>query len=150
MTINIRTKGAEAEREVATVMNAIVTAACLRHGLSLPLKPLIQRNQNQSAVGGSDLTNSFDLAIEVKRQEALSINTWWKQCEVAARETAGIPILIYRQSRKPWRVVMLTEVRVSDTAVTSGIRAELSWEDFQQWFSNVVEDRIAKGWHPPK
>lgn len=150
MGINIRTKGADAEREVATVMNAIVERLCMKHGLSLPLKPLIQRNQNQSAVGGSDLSNPFSLAIEVKRQEALSINSWWQQCEVAARETAGTPILIYRQSRKPWLVVMYCHLPISDTAVTTGVRAQVSWEEFQQWFANLVEDRIHKGWHPPK
>jgi hypothetical protein len=84
MGINVRTKGAEGEREVAKMLNAIV--ATVRKELDLPqyatMDELFQRNQNQSAVGGADLSNNLGLEIEVKRQEALSVNSWWKQCDV--------------------------------------------------------------------
>ncbi|WYV98904.1 hypothetical protein [Stenotrophomonas phage CM2] len=100
MGINIRAKGANGEREVATMMNEIVERVCKEEGLSLPPKPVIQRNQNQSAVGGSDLTNPFGYAIEVKRQETLAVNTWWKQREVASAEFGGTPVVISPSERQ--------------------------------------------------
>ena len=76
MGINIRQKGQEGEREIQRVLEPVVRKVLERNGIPLPDKAIIRRNQNQSAVGGSDLSNTFGLAIEVKRQEALSINTW--------------------------------------------------------------------------
>jgi hypothetical protein len=49
-------------------------------------KTMVQRNQNQSAVGGCDLTNTFGMAIEVKRQETLAIPEWWRQVTKAAEK----------------------------------------------------------------
>lgn len=105
MAINIRQKGQEGEREIAKKLNAVISNVRQRQGLP-PLETrdeLFQRNQNQSAVGGDDLSNPLGLSIEVKRQEQLSVATWWKQCVESAARTDGIPLLIYRQNRKPWR-----------------------------------------------
>lgn len=149
MPINIRQKGANAEREVADMMNDTINEELAKVNLPRPLKPLVQRNQNQSAVGGSDLTNPFSIAIEVKRQEALSINTWWKQTEVAAKEFGGVPVLVYRQSRQPWKCIMYAELRVGPNVVLSGVRVELSWEDFKSWFRARVSHAIQNGWAAP-
>lgn len=141
MGINIRTKGQEGEREVARAMNSIVESVLTKHGIALPDKPIVQRNQNQSAVGGSDLTNPFHLAIEVKRQEALSVNTWWKQCCAAAVADGAIPVLVYRRNKQAWSVVLRVDVPVGDGAHVSNIRAQIDWGDFLEWFFNYV-DRI--------
>jgi hypothetical protein len=108
MSINIRNKGQTGEREIADILNFIVYSVmkeknfpeeeCLK-GISR-----IQRNQNQSAVGGNDLTDCFGLSIEVKRQEQLAVSTWWTQCIAAANRNNEMPVLIYRQNRKAWRV----------------------------------------------
>ena len=139
--INVRTKGAEGEREVAKMLNAIV--ATVRREQDLPQysieDELFQRNQNQSAVGGSDLTCPMPLEIEVKRQEALSINTWWKQTIVSANRTNGIPILIFRQNRKKWRVCMLADIPLFPMGSNSyqsiaGQRVEMDLDTFKGWF----------------
>ena len=97
--INVRQKGQEGEREVARALNVVICEVLKAHGIPPPPKDVVQRNQNQSAVGGSDLSNTFNLAIEVKRQEELSVNTWWKQCEKSAMENPGdVPVLVYRQN----------------------------------------------------
>ena len=78
MGINIRQKGQNGEREVADMLNGIIYLAMRE--LEFPeeecLKGLktVQRNQMQTAIGGNDLTNCFGMSIEVKRQEALSVN----------------------------------------------------------------------------
>ena len=114
MSINIRQKGQEGEREVARALNSIVTSLLEAAKLPDPKMPYFQRNQNQSAVGGSDLTNPFGLAIEVKRQEAFAVNTWWKQCIVSAQKTGEVPILVYRKNKMSWRVIMFADVPVGD------------------------------------
>lgn len=144
MGINVRTKGQTGEREVATMLNNIV--ADIRRGYGLP--PLatanlpFQRNQNQSAVGGSDLSNPYGLEIEVKRQETLAINTWWKQCEDAAARTGGTAVLIFRQNRKPWRVIMRGDIPVwtSSNSCIAGARIEIDLDTFKQWFRAYYRD----------
>lgn len=151
MTINIRQKGQEGEREIQRVLEPIVRKVMTELRIPLPIKPIIQRNQNQSAVGGSDLSNTFGMCIEVKRQEALSINTWWKQCLTAANENNEHPVLLYRQNGKKWRCVTFMWLGVpSMTTGISGIahvqaRAEMDFETFLSWFEEWVRRRIVMG-----
>lgn len=137
--VNIRQKGARGEREVCDMMNDIVIG--VRSTLKLPeleKRDLpFQRNQLQTAVGGDDITNPFKLSIEVKRQEQLSINTWWKQCKASAERFQGnTPILIFKQSCKKWRVMMETWVPLIGSRAYGPVRVELSIDDFKGWFTN--------------
>lgn len=142
--VNIIDKGKSAEREVATKLNDIVNRVLLRNGLALPAVPVVQRNQNQSAVGGNDLKGTFGLAIEVKRQETLSINAWWKQCCAAAERNQEVPVLVYRQSRKPWHVITNGWLMLPGGAM-SMVRCEMGWPDFEQWFERWVEAKVRAG-----
>lgn len=133
--INPRTKGQSGEREIASTLDAIVKDNLRSLGMKVSEKPIVQRNQNQSAVGGKDLNGTFGLAIEIKRQENLSINTWWNQCCESAEELGEVPVLLYRQNRKPWKCVTWgSPSEYSDITV----RIEMSWEDFLDWFDRVV------------
>lgn len=152
MSINVRTKGQTGEREVADALNLRLYVLFKKYGWKIPAVPPIQRNQNQSAVGGSDLTNKMNLAIEVKRQEQLSVNTWWKQCVASAERSGQVPILIYRQNRQAWRVVMNVNLLVPRafanvnslfTYVPS--RAEITWDDFLHWFDIYADHLIHEG-----
>ncbi len=135
MTININKKGKAAEREIANLLNHSVNKIRQNRGLVLfsQENALFQRNQLQSAVGGSDLVNPFKLAIEIKRCETLNINTWWKQVVTAAEPGNEIPILIYRQSRKQWRVIMCGYFELGAARLTN-IRADISIDDFVTLF----------------
>lgn len=133
--INPRTKGQSGEREVANVLESIIRDNLTTLGFKLPEKPIVQRNQQQSAVGGKDLLNTFCLAIEIKRQEQLSINKWWEQCCESAQELGEIPVLLYRQNRKPWKCITWgNPSNYNDLTV----RIEMTWEDFLNWFDQVV------------
>lgn len=142
-TINVRAKGANGEREVAKVLNNIIAHVMGELKLDVPDIDIVQRNQNQSAVGGNDLSNVFGLGIEVKRQEQLSINKWWSQCVAGAARNNELPVLIYRQNRKAWRVVMNTRIPLTNGELVA--RADLDWETFQQWFREWVKQRILAG-----
>lgn len=89
-----RNKGANGERELAKLLYG-------RLGVEL------KRNLEQSRIGGYDLVG-LPFAIEVKRHEELRVNEWWAQAShqaIDARNATGdytIPVLAWRQSRKPW------------------------------------------------
>lgn len=145
-SINIRNKGATGEREIANALNDILYEVLNELGMPLPVAPIIQRNQNQTAVGGKDLSNTFDLAIEVKRQEQLSVNTWWAQCVRQAERNNEKPILIYRQNRMSWRVVMMVGIPMpgangSGTAIMN-VRGEILWENFLTWFRTYAKRKL--------
>lgn len=160
-TINIRTKGANGEREIADDLNAIIYYIYKRFGLDYPAKPPVQRNQNQTAVGGCDLTGTFNLAVEVKRQETLSINTWWKQCVTSAEQCGRHPVLLFRQNAKPgtrtkWRCLTYANVIGHSAQTTRLLRVELEYDDFLGWFRQLASAYIQaefpharEQWPPP-
>ncbi len=149
--LNKKTKGDSGEREVAQALNDILVKILYSLGKEIPEVDIVQRNKNQAAVGGSDLSNTLGLCIEVKRQEALSINTWWKQCTAAAERNKDIPVLIYRQNRKPWKVVIPMGINIYDQRVSSGslwlntYRAEIAWDDFLDFFECWARTQISLG-----
>ena len=135
--INVVTKGKEGEREIVNALEPIVRRVMTELEIPLPAGKVVQRNQNQSSVGGSDLANVFGLAIEVKRQESISLNAWWKQCTAAATRNNELPVLIYRQNHKEWRVVMNAGFVLGDGSQIIA-RAEMEWYMFLYWFERWV------------
>lgn len=121
-----RNKGKAAEVEVYHWLNDVATS-------TIGPGKYFQRNQNQTASSGSDLTNPFRLSIEVKRHETLSINSWWAQCTKSAISEAGTPVLLYRQSRQPWRaVVEMIDCYGGTYTVT------MNADQFEKWLRNHI------------
>lgn len=148
MGINIRQKGQQGEREIADMLNLIVYTVMkeLDYSEDECLKGFntVQRNQNQSAVGGNDLTNCFGLSIEVKRQEQLSVNTWWAQCLAAAERNNEMPVLMYRQNRKAWRIRTFVWVNLPG-AKHIRILGEFDIDSFKNWFAEWVKLKLLEG-----
>ena len=63
-----------------------------------------KRNLSQTQDGGYDVLGLDGFAIEVKFQEKLSIEKWYKQAVDQAEEKT--PVLFFRRSREPWRVAL--------------------------------------------
>lgn len=93
MSASQRNKGAAGERELFAL-------------LTEQLGVTVTRNLTQTRGGGADALDVPGWAIECKRQEALSIASWWSQARRQADDLSRKPILFYRQSRKPWRAVL--------------------------------------------
>jgi hypothetical protein len=146
--INIQQKGGGAEREIATILNGILINLMreMRYDERTILASVnsIQRNSNQTAVGGSDLINTFGLGIEIKRQEDLYINQWWAQCCQQAARNQEWPVLIFRQSRKTWRVVTYGYFPITNKPAHV-YRAEMGWIDFHTWFREWVREKLLAG-----
>lgn len=135
MSINVRTKGQTGEREVCKLLNDIYKEVYAFLQMPFPEKDIAQRNQNQSAVGGCDISNTCNFAFEVKRQEQLAINTWWKQTLVSAKELGKIPVLIYRQNGKKWRVItQCSPPRTYAEEPVMWLRCEMELQDFLDFY----------------
>lgn len=133
-----RNKGKRGEREVIELLQPIVNAVYARAGMEVPK---LQRNTLQSDGGGFDIAGLEWLALEVKFQETLSVNQWWAQTLEQANGTQ-CPVLIYRQSRQPWRVKMFVE------ATACGVRyrlpATLELDEFLGWFQLRLTEELTR------
>lgn len=69
----------------------------------------VKRNVDQARAGGADCLMVPGYAIECKRTEALSRPKWWAQaCRQAAIHRVE-PLVMYRQSRKEWRALVVSD-----------------------------------------
>ncbi len=151
MGIDVRAKGQSGEREVADMLNFIIYKAMQRAGYPeaecLKAMSTVQRNQNQSAVGGNDLTNCLGLSIEVKRQESLAVPQWWRQTVAAAQRNNEVPVLIYRQNRKPWHVRLPIMIATPGEIAQGRLCTvgEIDIESFKAWFAEWAFQAIQLG-----
>jgi len=87
-----RQKGQRGEREICKL-------------LAEKLGGEYKRNLMQTQEGGYDVLGLDGYAIEVKFQEKLQVEKWWKQT-VEQASVERLPVLFFRRSREPWRVVV--------------------------------------------
>ena len=87
---DIRGKGANGEREA------------IKWFIDRFEIPAAARNLEQTRGGGADCLEIPYIALEIKRQEILSVPAWWRQTVNQAVVANRIPVLMYRQNRKPW------------------------------------------------
>lgn len=125
-------KGKRGEREIINLLQPIVDRI---YGLypSLGTPPILQRNTLQSDRGGFDIVGLDWFAPEVKFQESLNVNTWWRQTAAQAQGKQE-PVLFFRQSRKAWRVMMKMYANTDTKGERFFSRAEISMENFMLYF----------------
>ncbi|QIW90734.1 UNVERIFIED_ORG: hypothetical protein GCAPEGMB_00415 [Vibrio phage V07] len=139
--VHVVNKGKEGEREFIKFLQPMVDEVYEKLGLE-PVK--LFRNQNQSALGGYDIDGIPWLAIEIKRQEQLSINTWWNQVLKATGEHQ-VPLLAFRQNRKQWRFMVWSHIHTGGSGYVQ-VRSELNKEDFERWFkARLAYEAVQEG-----
>lgn len=132
----IRNKGAVGEREIKDRFIAAMAWIESQYAIDgEPQSEKVKRNSTQSDRGGHDLIGIPGLCIEVKRQEALSLGAWWKQCTEQAARFGGQPVLIYRQNGRTWRVVTLGSLTDGTTSIWAKVECDL--EDFMAYYKAV-------------
>lgn len=145
--IHVVNKGKTGEREVVDLLATEIYYLIHQHQYDDETKAalygIVQRNQNQSAVGGGDI-NILGLSVEVKRCEVLEVDKWWRQCTTSAARNGDKPVLIYRQNRKQWHVVMDSHLVLPNNAMMIQ-RATINHEAFTQWFAEWAKQKIAAG-----
>ena len=148
--INVRQKGQGAEREIANTLNSIIYQTMLELGYpqdqAVKGASAVQRNQQQTAVGGNDLIHTFGLGIEVKRQEQLSIPAWWRQCCEQSHKNQEWPVLLYRQNQKKWRCITYMAPQLPDNTLMGHIVVEFDFTSFQAWFKAWITIKFRQGY----
>ncbi len=149
MTLNAQSKGKTGEREVCELLRVELMRCCTENPwIDMKTRDVlfssIQRNQNQSAVGGHDI-EFMGLSIEVKRCETLSMNAWWDQCRRAALRINARPVLLFRQNRKPWRAKMEVMLPVSPGTMAIWSEAELEAVEFEKWLRVYIAAEVKAG-----
>lgn len=147
MSINVVTKGKEGEREICNTLLGLIQMQITAKGwdekTASILRASVQRNLQQSAVGGGDI-NLLGISFEVKRQETLAVPAWWRQCVASAARNGDKPILIYRQNRKAWNVVMEASLWYSGYGHISA-PVTVDYDTFKTWFSLWVCEVVREG-----
>ena len=130
--VNGRTKGASAERELADLL----TGWAAQVGVSLELK----RNLEQVRGGGHDLVGleAYGMAVEVKRVEQLALGAWWAQAVRQADAIGCIPVLAWRQNRKPWAFRIRGWVYPCKTCLA----LDLDTSYFRAWFIDQIRSKL--------
>jgi Holliday junction resolvase len=89
-------KGKRGERDLSTLLGELLY---LKETQALP--PWAKVFVDPQAHGG-DIVSIPGLSIECKRQELLRVDYWWAQTLRQADNLGAVPVLAYRQNRKPW------------------------------------------------
>lgn len=126
MASKAKKKGARGEMEVIQLLQPIVDQVFAMFDMD---PPKLQRNLEQVRAGGSDLNGIPFLDVEIKRQEELRIEEWWKQACASAKPHTE-PVLMWRTNRGGWNVMLyLTCQRTCNT-----MRSVVTLHDFARWF----------------
>lgn len=128
--VNGKAKGASAERELAELLTYWGSLA------SVTL--ILKRNLEQTRNGGHDLTGleQYGLAVECKRVEKLDLPAWWAQAERQANVISCLPVLAYKQNRKPWcfKIRITAAIEANGRWVTIPADVEMDMLTFKRWF----------------
>ena len=108
-------------------------------GNKTTLKPELKRNLQQTESGGYDVIGLPWMALEIKHQETLNLNAWWEQTERQCK-SGQIPILAYRQNRKPWRVRMKGTPLPSINGMNCIVDIDLM--SFLNWFHKIFNTKL--------
>lgn len=131
-----RNKGQRAERDVIKLLQPVVNEVYTAAGIEAPL---LERNLMQWSRGGHDIVGLDWIALEVKHHEILSINVWWEQTKKQAG-ALKIPVLIYKQNRVKWRVVMFGYLPAGEQRVRCPV--DISLETFLVYFKNMLAHQL--------
>jgi hypothetical protein len=134
-------KGKRCERAVVGLLQPIVDTVYMEAGYSEENTPKLERNLMQSMKGGHDIVGLEWMALEVKCQETLHLKDWWSQ----AKRQAGpnmLPILIYKQNRVKWRVVMFGVLQSDKSRVKCPV--DIALETFLVWFKLHLQNQLPK------
>lgn len=141
-------KGKRGEREVIALLQPIVDKVYAefegmrdaRTGYEVK-GPRLQRNTLQSDSGGFDIVGLEWLALEVKFQETLNVEVWWRQTCGQASE-GQVPVLFYRKSRVEWKVMTLSRVVAGSKNIR--LRTESRGADWLVWFEWALRWELKK------
>lgn len=123
-----RNKGARGEREAIALLQPVIDRVCERTG---EIRFELKRDYRQRFEGKRyDLIGLPWFAFEIKRVENLSgMGGWWRQVMDAA-DDGQIPVLMYRQNHRKWKVRTRLPIRVVKGGTAVRVTMDIRIEDF--------------------
>lgn len=118
--INSRAKGANAELEVAKILQTVVNRVAIQCGYQAPT---IRRNVEQCQVGGEDLLGLPWYSIEVKRCERVELDKWWAQTLTQARRKAPGATSWDALAKHGWKRIAASEAAAVGLAALGQVEA---------------------------
>lgn len=118
--INSRAKGANAELEVAKILQTVVNRVAIHCGFTAPK---IRRNVEQCQVGGEDLIGLPWYSIEIKRVEVVNIDKWWEQTLTQARRKAPGATSWDALAKHGWKRIAASEAAAVGSAGLGQVEA---------------------------
>jgi len=123
----VRGKGHSGERDICDLLTK-----------ALGLKEPLSRNIDQVKFGGADIIGLRPWAIEVKRQEQVTLVPFWRQARSQVTKRNPIPVVVYRKNHQPWRVMIpFVAVAKKKLVVDSKEYITLEWDVFLQYVKSV-------------
>jgi hypothetical protein len=129
MPLNARAKGAAGEREFCKWL----------HNNFSNLPEEAKRNLDQVREGGTDVL-MYPYCFEVKRRESLDLKSWWIQAKAAGKANGCIPIVAFRQNRKPWEFLIGIDFLVSEVYLGDVGFIRLDENVFKRWFAGALSN----------
>lgn len=131
-----RNKGAAYERKVAGLLTEATGTAWRRR----------VRNRAGDSDVVADNPELAKFVIECKHANALSLPAWWLQAREQAG-SAGIPVLIYRQTGARGETVMTDAYHVNPTywPVAGRHTVTMGWEAAMQWLREKIPQKTISG-----
>lgn len=137
-----QSKGARGERGVIELLQPIVDKVYTECGWNISDIPKLQRNTLQSDGGGCDLAGLHWLALEIKSQESLNLNSWVRQT-LAQAKAGQTPVLFYKQSRVPWKV-QCYGLLATNGPTNIRVWCEVSVDSFLVFFEHKLRHEVSK------
>lgn len=141
-------KGKRGEREVVAMLQPIVDKVYAEFEGMVDARTghvirgvRLQRNTLQSDAGGFDIVGLEWLALEVKYQETLNVEAWWRQTCGQAKE-GQLPVLLYRKSRVEWKAMTMSRVNAGTKIVR--LRTESRGADWLVVFEALLRWELKK------
>lgn len=128
--VNAKQKGKRGERELATFLQGIIVS----HNLYVN-DVFVDPQAN-----GADLISIPGLAMEVKRQENITIGPWWRQAVRQVIHNNRIPVLAYRQNRRPWMFCLPLGQLLDNDDMSQYIT--LTDRAFEKWFIKFLTGEL--------
>ncbi len=140
--INVRNKGASGEREAINIIKErmrLVEARLADTGLHVKAASNdVMRNSLQSRSGGYDAHGIPIIALEIKRDEAMSLDAMWAQAQRQAKNRE-LPVLMWRRNKGKWAIRTYGALTSIAGAPMMWVVCDLALSDFLDYYERLYE-----------
>lgn len=143
--INVQQKGKAGEREAINIIKERMRMVEARlSGAGLHVKAAsddVQRNSLQSRQGGYDAHGIPIIALEIKRDEGMSLDAMWAQAQRQAKNRE-LPVLMWRRNKGKWAIRTIAALTSVTGSPLMWVVADLALSDFLDYYEKLYETHL--------